>query len=88
LDSVAFLNAVEEKLAPISPMAKLVIDRQLQEMGLSREMLSPKQAEMLMRRVVDGMTLFAGPSGAKMAKNIMLRELRKRAPSYFASLGL
>jgi hypothetical protein len=88
MDSAAFIFAVEEKLAPVSPMAKPVIERQLAQMGLTKEMLSPRQAEMLTRRVAEALAMFLGPSGAEMARSIMLKELRKRAPDYFTAQGL
>ena len=88
MDSAAFLIAVEEKLATLSPMAKPVIQRQLVQMGLTREMISPRQAEMLTRRVSEALAMFLGPSGAEMARSVMLKELRKRAPDYFAAQGL
>ena len=88
MDSVAYIIAVEEKLATVSPMATPVIERQLAQMGLTREMLSPRQAEMLIRRVSEALKMFLGPSGAEVAKNIMMKELRKRAPDYFLAQGL
>ncbi|MFH0816144.1 MAG: hypothetical protein V1934_04950 [Methanobacteriota archaeon] len=88
MDSEAFISALEEKLATVSPMAKPVIERQLEQMGLTREMLSPHQAEMLTRRVAEALKMFLGPSGAEIARNMMMKELRKRAPDYFSAQGL
>ena len=88
MDSAAFLTAVEEKLAAFTPMAKPVIERQLEQMGMTKEMLTPRQAELLIRRVSGALAMFLGPSGAEMARNIMMKELRKRAPDYFTAQGL
>jgi hypothetical protein len=88
MDSAAFLSAVEERLSPLTPMAKPVIERQLEQMGLTREMLSPRQAETLIRRVTEALAMFLGPSGAQLARETMMRELRRRAPDYFAAQGL
>jgi hypothetical protein len=88
MDSAAFIAAVEERLATVSPMAKPVIERQLEQMGLTRDMLSPRQAEMLIRRVAEALKMFLGPSGAEVARNVMMKELRKRAPDYFLAQGL
>jgi hypothetical protein len=88
MDSAAFVYAVEEKLAPLSPMVKPVIERQLAQMGLTRDMLSPRQAELLTRRVSQALAMFLGPSGAETARNVMLKELRRRAPEYFSGQGL
>jgi hypothetical protein len=88
MDSADYIRTVEEKLAPLSPMAKAVIHRQLEQMGLTRDMLSPKQAEMLARRVGEALAMFIGPSSAETARNIMMKELRRRAPDYFAKQGL
>jgi hypothetical protein len=51
-------------------------------------MLSPRQAEMLARRVSEALAMFLGPSGAETARNIMLKELRRRAPEHFTRQGL
>jgi hypothetical protein len=88
MDSAAFITAVEEKLAPMSPMVKPVIERQLAQMGLTREMLSPRQAEAFIKRVTEALAMFLGPSGAQLAREAMMRELRKRAPEYFTLQGL
>ncbi len=88
MDSSEYLRAVEERLAPMSPMVKPVIERQLAQMGLTRDMLSPRQAEMLVRRVSGALAMFMGPSGAETARSMMMKELRKRAPEYFARQGL
>jgi len=88
MNSSDFLDACEEKLLPVTPMVTSVINKQLQDMGLARDMMSPHQAEILIRRVSEALKLFLGPSGAETARAVMLKELRKRAPDYFASQGL
>ncbi|MEW5936571.1 MAG: hypothetical protein AB1665_01975 [Candidatus Thermoplasmatota archaeon] len=88
LDGTGFIRTVQERLYPISPVAKNIIERQLTEMGISQEFMTPKQAEMLIRRVSEALSLFIGPGGAEHARQLMLRELRRCAPDYFMSIGL
>ncbi|MBI5001289.1 MAG: hypothetical protein HZB92_07185 [Euryarchaeota archaeon] len=80
--------AIEEQLFRLSPVTRSVIQHQISELGISKDFMTPKQADALVKRVTSALTLFLGPSGAEQAKGIMLRELRKRAPDHFASMGL
>ena len=88
MDGAGFVQAIEEQLFVLSPITRNVIEHQISELGMTRDYMSPKQAEALVQRVSSALMLFLGPSGAEQARAIMLRELRKRAPAHFASMGM
>ena len=88
MNGADFVESVIEKLVPVTPIAKSIIEKQMNDLGLSKDIMSPRQAEMLIRRTVEALKLFIGPSGAEMAKSVMMKELRKRAPDYFTAQGL
>ncbi len=88
MNSVRFIERVERKGLVLSPAVKRILDLQLTNMGLTRDMLSPKMAEEYIARVSSAASFVIGPEAGTALKNLMYRELREEAPEYFASMGL
>ncbi len=88
MNSVMFMERVERKGVVLSPAVKRILDLQLKNMGLTRDMLTPKLAEEYIARVVSAASFVIGPEAGMALKSIMYKELRGEAPEYFAAMGL
>ncbi|GEM_PF-3817604 len=88
MNSARFMERVEQKGVVLSPAVKKILALQLKNMGLTRDMLTPKLAEEYIARVVSAASFVIGPEAGMALKNLMYRELRAEAPEYFAAMGL
>jgi hypothetical protein len=88
MNSVKFIERVERKGVVLSPAVKKILDLQLKNMGLTRDMLTPKIAEEYIARVSSAASFVIGPEAGMALKRLMYRELREEAPEHFASMGL
>ena len=88
MNSARFMERVESKGIVLSPAVKRILDLQLKNMGLTRDILTPKKAEEYIARVVSAASFVIGPEAGMALKSIMYRELREEAPEYFAAMGL
>ena len=88
MNSAKFIEGVERKGVVLSPAVKKILDLQLKNMGLTRDMLTPKLAEEYIARVVSAASFVIGPEAGMALKSIMYRQLRQEAPEYFAAMGL
>ncbi|MEW5936829.1 MAG: hypothetical protein AB1665_03300 [Candidatus Thermoplasmatota archaeon] len=86
MDSEGFVRAVEERLVPIAPIIGYAIKKQLHDIGADRRSLTPELSLLFIDRMVSALDLFLGQKGAKEAKHLMLKELRRFAPEYFEKL--
>ena len=84
MDSKAFVRGISQKLEPLAPIIlPNIIKKQLQEVGATENSLTPEVAEKFIKRMELALQMFVGPDGTKMARQMMLKELRKCAPKYF-----
>lgn len=84
MDSKTFVRNIRQKLEPVAPIIlPNIIKKQLQVVGASEDSLTPEVAEKFINRMELALQMFVGPDGTKMAKKMMLKELRKCAPTYF-----
>ncbi len=82
--SRAFIREIQQKLDPIAPVIlPKIIKKQLKEVGATEDTLNPQQAEMFIAKMEIALEMFLGQEGSKIARQIMLKELRKCAPDYF-----
>lgn len=82
--SRAFIRGIQQKLDPIAPVIlPKIIKKQLEEVGATEDTLNPEQAEKFIAKMEIALEMFLGQEGSKMARQIMLKELRKCAPDYF-----
>ncbi len=90
MQSKAFVQSIQQKLGPIAPVIlPNIIKKQLLEVGATEENLTPELAKKFIKRMEMALEMFLGPNGTKMARQMMLKELRRCAPEYFhePSLG-
>jgi len=79
IDSSAFINAVEEKLVMLAPITEFMIKKQLSDLGVTRETLTHTKAKKFIDRMTEALQLCLGPDGSKMARKMMLKELRNHS---------
>jgi hypothetical protein len=84
MDSKLFVLNITQKLEPIAPIVlPNIIKKQLEEVGATEENLTPELAAEFIKRMEQALIMFVGPDGSKMARQMMIKELRKCAPKYF-----
>jgi hypothetical protein len=89
MDSIVFIQEIQQKLEPIAPIIlPNIIKKQLEVVGATEDNLTPEKAEKLIKRIEKALEMFVGPDGTKMAHKMMLKELRKSAPEYFKDLPM
>ena len=89
MDSQGFVQSVKSKLEPIAPIVlPAMIKKQLKEVGATEYNLTPQLAEQFIKRMEQALQMFLGPSGTKMAHQMMLKEFRRCAPKHFEDQAL
>jgi hypothetical protein len=76
MDSTAFIKSVEQKLIMLAPITGFMIKKQLADLGVTRETLTHIKAKKFIERMTEALQLCLGPEGSKMARKMMLKELR------------
>ena len=82
-NSQAFVSVVEEKLSAIAEIYKMVLKKQMADLSISPETMTPEQAELVINKVTEALERFIGEEGAKFMKTNLRKDLRKLAPVYF-----
>jgi len=88
LDSKGFVESVEERFVPISPIIEFAINKQLAEIGATKYDLDGKQAMKFIENMTEALELFLGNAEAKKKRKYMISLLRKYAPEYFEERSL
>jgi hypothetical protein len=76
MDSKAFVESIEAKLVILAPITEFMIKKQLSDLGVTRDTLTHGKAKMFIDKMTDALQLCLGPDGSKMARRMMLKELR------------
>jgi hypothetical protein len=76
MNSKAFVESIEKKLMILAPITEFMIKKQLSDLGATRETLTHKKAKKFIERMTEALQLCLGPDGSKMARRMMLKELR------------
>lgn len=88
MDSKGFIEDIEERFVPISPIIEFAIKKQLAEIGATEDDLDGTQAMMFINNMTDALELFLGKVEAKKKRKYMVSLLRKYAPEYFEERSL
>jgi hypothetical protein len=78
-----FIARIEEDLVPVSPIMEFAIRKQLADLGLTEQDLTPQEAMRFIDRMTDALDLFLGRNDAQRKRKFMISLLRKQAPEYF-----
>ena len=88
MDSKGFIENIEEQCVPISPIIEFAINKQLAQIGATKDDLDGKQAMMFIENMTEALGLFLGNVEAKKKRKYMISLLRKDAPEYFEERSL
>ncbi len=80
MDSEGFISSVEQKLILLAPITEFMIKKQLSDLGVTRETLTPFKAKKFIDKMTEALQLCLGPEGSKLARKMMLKELRVHSP--------
>lgn len=78
----AFISSVENHLFTLAPITKFIVSKQLKDLNMSRETLTPEQAKEFIDRMSGALVMCLGEEGAQLAKKVMIKKLREHAPEY------
>lgn len=89
MNSKSFIKNIQQRLDPIAPIVLPgIIKKQLEEIGITEDDITPELAEELISRIDEALGSFLGPEGGKLVHEIMIKELRRCAPEYFEQQSL
>ena len=88
MDSKGFIENIEERLVPISPIIEFAINKQLAEIGATKDDLDGRQAMMFIENMTEALELFLGKTEARKRRKYMMSLLRKYDPDYFEERSL
>ena len=88
MDSKGFIEKIEERLVPISPIIEFAINKQLAEIGATKDDLDGKQAMMFIENMTEALELFLGKTEARKRRKYMMSLLRQYDPDYFKERSL
>ena len=88
MDSKGFIENIEEQFVPISPIIEFAINKQLAEIGATKDDLDGRQAMMFIENMTEALELFLGGAEAKKKRKFMISLLREYAPEYFEERSL
>lgn len=84
MNSKAFVVSIQQRLGPLAPIVlPRIIQKQLEELGVSNDTLTPEKAREFIERMDEALEMFIGPKGKMMVHEIMMKELRRTAPEHF-----
>ncbi|MCK5024018.1 MAG: hypothetical protein KAR56_00195 [Thermoplasmata archaeon] len=88
MDSKGFVENIEERLVPISPIIEFAINKQLAKTGATKDDLDGKQAMKFIDNMTEALELFLGKIEANKKRKDMMSILRQYAPEYFEERSL
>ena len=82
IDGPAFMQRVEEHLNPVAPIMSFVIKKQLTDLNVTPDSLTPQVARTFIDRLVAVLRTFAPAARVEEIRQSLLREFRRAAPQY------
>jgi hypothetical protein len=83
MDSEGFISSVESNLVSLAPITKFIIKKQLNDMSIQRQSMTPDQAMAFIDKMTTALVLCLGNDGSQLARKMMMKQLRTFAPEYF-----
>ena len=87
MDSEGFINSIEEHLVTLAPITKFIIIKQLNDLDVTKESLTPDKAIVFINKMTNALTLCLGKDGSQLARKMMMKQLRLHAPGYLEEKG-
>jgi hypothetical protein len=83
MDSNGFITSIENHLVTLAPITKFIIDKQLNDLNVNRDTLTPEQALIFINRMSNALVMCLGKDGSQLARKMMIKQLRTFAPDFF-----
>ena len=83
MDGNGFISSIENNLVTLAPITKYIINKQLNDLKVDKEQLTPAQALEFINRMTNALVMCLGKDGSQLARKMMIKQLRTYAPDYF-----
>ena len=87
MDGEGFITSIENNLVTLAPITKFIISKQLNDLQVNRESITPEQALEFIDRMTNALVMCLGKDGSQLARKMMMKELRNFAPELLEKLG-
>lgn len=82
MDGNGFITSIENNLVTLAPITKFIITKQLNDLQVNKDSLTPEQAMIFIDRMTKALIMCLGKDGTLLARKMMLKQLRQYAPDY------
>ena len=87
MDGEGFITTIERHLETLAPITKFIIVKQLKDLKVTKESLTPDKALIFIDRMTNALVLCLGRDGSQLARKMMMKQLRLHAPGYLERKG-
>ncbi len=87
IDGEGFITTIEKHLETLAPITKFIIIKQLNDLKVTKESLTPDKALIFIDRMTNALVLCLGKDGSQLARKMMMKEFRMFAPGYLENRG-
>ena len=82
MDGEGFIATIQQHLETLAPITKFIILKQLNDLNVTKESLTPDKAVVFIGRMTNALVLCLGKDGSQIARKMMMKQLRLHAPGY------
>ena len=87
MDGEGFIKSIEEHLVTLAPITKFIIIKQLNDLDVTKDSLTPDTAMVFINKMTNALILCLGKDGSQLARKMMMKQLRLHAPGYLEEKG-
>ena len=88
MDGDGFISSIEDHLATLAPITKFIVTKQLNDLKVTRDTITPDQALIFINKMTNALVLCLGKDGSQLARKMMMKQLRLYAPGYLEKRNL
>ncbi|MCK5560274.1 MAG: hypothetical protein KAJ51_06755 [Thermoplasmata archaeon] len=88
MDSHSFITSIEEHLVTLAPITKFIIIKQLGDLKVTKDSLTPDKALIFINKMTSALVLCLGKDGSQLARKMMMKHLRQYAPGFLERQGM
>jgi hypothetical protein len=82
MNGEGFISTIEEHLITLAPITKFIISKQLNDLKVSKDSITPDQAVVFIDKMTSALVLCLGKDGSQLARKMMIKQLHIHAPGY------
>ena len=87
MNGEGFISSIEQNLETLAPITKFIIIKQLKNLGVTQETITPEKALVFINNMTKALVLCLGEDGSQLARKMMLKQLRECAPGFLEKKG-